>query len=223
MGRLKPGRTSQEAVADINAIAARLEKEYPITNKDRRFLVSPAIKFLVDHETEQYLLMLLGSVLFVLLIACANVANLQFARATGRLREVAVRRALGAGRARVIAQLVMESVLLSIVGAGFGLLVAKWGMSAIRGAMPPEIARYILGWNTIQLDSRALLFAITAALVSGIVAGLAPACQCSHPNLTDALKEGGRSSSVGKGRQRLRHALVAAEIALAVVLLVGAS
>lgn len=223
MGRLKAKQTRQGAAAEINAIAERLEKTYPDTNKDRRFVVRPAIDYLVDRETQQYLVMLLGSVLFVLLIACANVANLHFARATGRLREVAVRRALGAGRPRVIAQLVTESMLLSLAGAGFGLMVAKWGMSAIRGAMPPEIARYILGWNDIHLESRALLFAVIAALASGIIAGLAPAWQSSQPNLTDALKEGGRSSSVGRGRQRLRHALVAVETALAVVLLVGAS
>ncbi|MGA8029835.1 MAG: ABC transporter permease [Bryobacteraceae bacterium] len=223
MGRLKPGKTMQEAAAEINGIAARLEKAYPETNKGRRFLVWPSLKFLVDRETQQYLVMLLGSVLFVLLIACVNVANLQFARATGRSREVAVRRALGAGRSRIIVQLVMESVLLALVGAGFGLLVAKWGMGSIRGAMPPEIQRYILGWSDIHLEGRALFFTMAAALVSGVIAGLAPAWQCSQPNLTDALKEGGRSSSTGKGRQRLRHGLVAAEIALSAVLLVGAS
>jgi putative ABC transport system permease protein len=120
-------------------------------------------------------------------------------------------------------QLVMESLLLALLGAGFGLLVAHWGMAGIRGAMPPEISRYILGWDDIHLDARALVFTIAAAFVSGILAGLAPAWQCSHPNLTDALKEGGRSSSIGRSRQRLRYALVAAEVALAVVLLAGAS
>ena len=185
-------------------------------------MVWPARRFLVDSDTQQYLIMLLGSVLFVLLIACVNVANLQFARATGRLREVAVRTALGASRWRVIAQLVTESVLLSVGGAVLGLLVAKWGMGVIRGGMPPEIERYILGWKDIQLDSRALPFTLAAAVVSGILAGLAPAWQCSRPNLTDALKEGGRGGSAGGARHRLRNILVAAEVALAVVLLVGA-
>jgi putative ABC transport system permease protein len=166
--------------------------------------------------------MLLGSVIFVLLIACVNVANLQFARATGRLREVAVRTALGASRWRVIAQLVTESVLLSVAGGVLGLLIGIWGMGMMKGGMPPEIERYILGWKDIQLDVRTLLFTLLAAVMSGILAGLAPAWQCSRPNLTDALKEGGRGGSSGGARHRLRNILVATEIALAVVLLAGA-
>jgi putative ABC transport system permease protein len=161
-------------------------------------------------------------VIFVLLIACVNVANLQFARATGRLREVAVRTALGASRWRVIAQLTTESILLSVTGAAFGLLIAKWGMGLIKAGMPPEIQRYILGWKDIQLDGRVLAFTLLAAVLSGVLAGLAPAWQCSRPSLTNALKEGGRGGSVGGARHRLRNVLVAAEIALAVVLLVGA-
>ena len=117
--------------------------------------------------------MLLGSVIFVLLIACANVANLQFARATGRLREVAVRTALGASRWRVVTQLVTESVLLSLGGAALGLLIAKWGMNLMSG-MPPEIERYISGGGRMQLDGRALLFTWPPRCCSGILAGLAP-------------------------------------------------
>ena len=223
MARLEPGRTVQQAAAEISGIGARLEKLYPDSNKNRHFVVWPALKFLVDYETQQYLVMLLGSVAFVLLIACANVANLQFARATGRLREVAVRRALGASRARIVTQLLTESVLLSIAAAALGLLIAQWGMRMMQNGMPPEIRRYILGWNDMRLDGHALLFTLAAALASGILAGLSPAWQCSQPNLTVALKEGGRSSSVGRARQRLRNILVASEVALAVVLLVGAS
>jgi putative ABC transport system permease protein len=223
IARLKPGRTVQQAAAEISGIGGRLEKLYPDSNKNRHFVVWPALKFLVDYETQQYLVMLLGSVAFVLLIACANVANLQFARATGRMREVAVRRALGASRGRIITQLLTESVLLSIAAAGLGLLIAQWGTKMMQTGMPPEIRRYILGWNDMHLDSRALLFTLGAAILSGILAGLSPAWQCSQPNLTFALKEGGRSSSVGRGRQRLRNILVGSEVALAVVLLVGAS
>jgi putative ABC transport system permease protein len=222
IARLKPGRTVEQAAAEINGVALRLEKSCPETNKNRRFLVQPMLKFLVDYWTRGYLVMLLGAVLFVLLIACANVANLQFARATGRLREVAVRRALGAGRWRVIAQLVTESLLLSFAGAGLGLLVAYWGIHLLRGGMPAEVERYVLGFRDIQLDGRTLLFTLIAAVASGVLAGLAPAWQSSHPNLTDALREGGRGTSTGKARQRLRNVLVASEMALAVVLLVGA-
>jgi putative ABC transport system permease protein len=220
--RLKPGRTMEQAAAELESIGARLEKTYPDTNKGRRLMAWPARRYLVGSETQQYSIMLLCSVIFVLLIACVNVANLQFARATGRLREVAVRTALGASRWRVITQLVTESVLLSVFGAVFGLLIGIWGMGMIRGGMPPEIERYILGWKDIQMDARTLLFTLVAAVLSGVLAGLAPAWQCSRPNLTDALKEGGRGGSTGGARHRLRNILVASEIALAVVLLVGA-
>src|ERR1035438_9090594 len=171
--RLRPGRTLEQAGTELDGVSARLERSYPETNKGRRYMVWTARRFLVDAYTQQYVIMLLGSVIFVLLIACANVANLQFARATGRMREVAVRTALGASRWRVIAQLVTESVLLSVLGAVFGLLIGWWGMGMIRGGMPPEIERYILGWKDIQLDARTLLFTLAAAVLSGILAGVA--------------------------------------------------
>jgi putative ABC transport system permease protein len=222
VARLKPGRSIEQVSQELTGISARLRTSYPDTNKNRSFMVWPLHRTMVDSETEQYIKMLLGSVVFVLLIACVNVANLQFARATGRLREVAVRTALGAGRSRVIAQLVTESVLLSLTGALFGLAIAKWGIAMVRNNMPPEIQRYIVGWQNMQLDSRALVFTLLAAVAAGIIAGLAPAWQCSRPNLTDTLKEGGRGSSVGGAKHRLRGILVATEIALAVILLVGA-
>jgi putative ABC transport system permease protein len=222
LARLKPGAGIEQANAEMERIAARLQQAYPATNQNRRFAAWPAMRLLVERETRQYLEMMLGSVIFVLLIACANVANLQFARATGRLREVAVRTALGASRWRVVSQLITESVLLSLGGAVLGLGVAKWGVNTIRGGMPPEVERYILGWRQMDIDGRALLFTLAAAVASGILAGLAPAWQCSRPNLSDALKEGGRGGTAGKARHRRRNILVAAEIALAVVLLVGA-
>lgn len=223
MARLRDGVTMEQAAADVNAIGARLQKTYPDSNKNRRFLTRPAIKFLVDGETRQYLVVLLGSVSFVLLIACANVANLQFARASGRMREVALRRALGAGRFTVIAQMITENILLALAGAAFGLLIAHWGVVTMREAMPAEVQQYILGWKDMHIDGRALLFTLAAALASGLLAGLAPAWQSSQPNLTETLREGGRSSSASKSRRRVRNILVAAEVALAVVLLVGAS
>ena len=222
MGRLKPGHTVEQARAQMDATAARLERLYPATNKDRRFQAYPAHRFLIGDYTLQYTLMTFYAALFVLLIACVNVANLQFARATGRMREIAVRTALGAGRGRVVAQLVTENVLLALVGAALGLLVASWGLDLMRVNMPAEIARYILGWEEIHLDGRTLGFTLAAALASGILAGIAPAWQLSRPDVAGSLKEGGRGSSAGRARHRFRNVLVAAEIALTVVLLVCA-
>jgi putative ABC transport system permease protein len=226
MGRLKPGRTAAQAAAELDAIGARLARQYPDTNKNRRFVALPVREFIIGPYTHQYALMLFGAVLFVLLIACANVANLQFARATGRTREVAVRTALGAGRGRLVAQLLTESVLLSLAGAALGLLVASWGLDLNRASMPPEVEKHILGWKDISINGRALAFTLAAAVLSGILAGLAPAWEGSRTNVNDALKEGGAGggapSGPGRGKHRLRAVLVAAELALAVVLLVGA-
>ncbi len=223
IARVKPGVSVEQAISEGEAISSRLRSAYPDTNKNRHFAIWLSHKYLVDRETNNYLIMLLFSVSFVLLIACANVANLQFARATSRLREVAVRTALGAGRARIITQLVTESVLLALVGGILGLLVAYWSLNLIRGGMPPEIQRYIVGWTEMRLDGRALAFTMAAALASGILAGLAPAWQNSRPNLNDTLREGGRGGSGSRRRHLLRNLLVGTEIALAVVLLVGAS
>ncbi|MCU1264396.1 MAG: hypothetical protein JWM21_714 [Acidobacteria bacterium] len=222
LARLRPGHNTAQASAEFENIGARLETTYQDTNKNRRFVVQPAYRFLVNYQREQYLVMLLSSVLFVLLIACINIANLQLARAQGRLREVALRIALGASRWRVISQMIMESVLLSMPGAALGLLVAKWSMNMIKGGMPPELVRFVYGWNDIQLDKRVVTFTLVAAVLSGILAGVVPAWQCSRPNITGVLKEGGRGGSSGASRHLLRNMLVASEITLAVVLLVGA-
>ena len=222
LARLKPGHTVDGAAAELDSIAARLEQSYPDTNKNRRFMARPAHWFLVNYQREQYLIMVLASALFVLVIACVNVANLQFARAPGRLHEVAVRTAVGASRWRVIAQLVTESTMLSVAGAALSLILAGWAMRMIKAGMPPELVRFVHGWNEIQLDLRVLVVTLVTAVLSGILAGIAPAWQCSRPNLTDALKAGGRGGSAGGSRRVLRNILVAAEITLAVVLLVGA-
>jgi putative ABC transport system permease protein len=222
-GRLKPGRTMAQFSAELDSIGLRLAKQFPDTNRDRRFMAWDGHRFVVGEYNRQYVLMLLGAVMFVLLIACVNVANLQFARATGRMREVAVRTALGAGRGQIVGQLVTESLLLSLAGAGLGLLIAYWGIETMRTSMPAEVAKYIVGWDEMRLDGRALLFTLSAAVLSGILAGLAPAWQNSRPNLTTALREGGRGTSASRGHHRLRNILVGAEVALAVVLLVGAS
>ncbi len=222
VARLRPGRTVENLSAELDAIGPRLAAQYPETNKLRRFMAWSAHRFLVGEYNRQYVMMLFWAVLFVLLIACVNVANLQFARSSGRMREMALRTALGAGRGQIVAQLVTESVLLSLAGAALGLGVANWGLDLIRAGMPPEVEKYIVGWSSIHLDARAMLFTFLAALASGVLAGLAPAWQSSRPNLTAALKEGGRTSS-GRGRHRVRSLLVAAEVSLAAILLIGAS
>jgi predicted permease len=223
VGRLRPGATAAQADLEVAGISVQLEKEYPATNRGRRYGVMAVQDFLVGYYNREYLNLLLGAVLFVLLIACANVANLQLARALGRGREVALRTALGAGRRRLMAQLLTESVILSLAGGLLGLVVASWALDLILGAMPPDVARYVSGWNEIRLDGRALAMTLGASLLTGILAGLAPALQCSRPNLAEALKEGGRGTSAGRGRHRLRGILVVSEMALAVVLLVGAA
>lgn len=222
VARLKPGRTVGVASSEIESVAARLADSYPDTNWNRHFMVRPAHRFLVNYQREQYLIMLLSSGLFVLIIACVNVANLQFARGTGRLREVAVRTALGASRWRIIIQLTTENVLLSLLGALVGLALGKVGIEMIKSGMPAELQRFVLGWRDIQLDGHVLIFTLVAAVLSGILAGLAPALQSSRPNLTNALKEGSRGGSSGVLRRRLRNILVAGEIAIAVILLAGA-
>ena len=221
MGRLKPGLAESDAAREIAAIGARLAQRYPATNQGRAFRVMGVQRFLMGEVRGRYIALLFGAVLFVLLIACANVANLQFARALGRMREVAVRAALGAGRGRLMAQLLTESVLLALAGGALGLLVASWGLDAWRASLPADAEKSLPGLAAIALDHRALLFALLAAVASGILSGLAPAWQWARPNLYDALKERGGSAS-GRARHRLRAALVAGEIALTVVLLTGA-
>jgi len=217
---LKPGRTPAQFAAEVAGMALRLEKEHPDTNANRRFLAWTFERYTTGSLAMVYSAMLLGSAFFVLLIACVNVANLQFARAAGRWREVAVRTALGAGRQRLLRQLLTESMVLAAVGAVLGLLLAKWGLHFIRAGVPAEMEHYLPGLAGMGLNPQVLRFTLTAALGSGILAGLLPAWRSSRPNLMEALKDG--VSSGGPARNRLRTILMGGEIALAVVLLAGA-
>ncbi len=219
-GRLRPGHTLAQAGAELEAIAARLEKRYPETNQKRRFVVLPFHRYWYGDLAPVFAALMLGASIFVLLIACLNVANLQFARATGRFREVAVRVALGSGRRRLIRQLLTESLVLASLGAAVGLIVAKWALGLFKAGIPAEMRHYMPGWAEIGLNGQALRFTLAAALASGIVAGLAPALRCLRVNLTESLKEGSHGSA-GRGRNRWRAVLVAGEIAMATVLLVG--
>jgi predicted permease len=215
VARIKPGTSAEAANAELNTIAARLEQQYPDTNTGRRLRVE-ALSESVVGEVRPILLTLLGAVGFVLLIACANVANLLLTRSAGRQKEMAIRTALGAGRARILRQLFTESTVLALAGGVVGLLLAFWGTSLISSYIPEGIPRM----GELGIDGRVLLFTLGASLLTGVFFGLAPALQSSDANLTETLKEGERNSS--RGHNRAGKLLVISEVALTLVLLVGA-
>jgi len=218
IARLRDGVTMEQAQADVPAIAARLAQDFPQTNKDVQAVLTPLRETEVGN-LRPYVMLLLGAVGFVLLIACANVANLMLVRATAREREMAVRSALGASAARLIRQLLTESVLLSVGGGVFGIGLSYGGVHLMKNAIPIELPV----WMTFDLDRRVLLFALGVSLLTGLLFGLAPALQRTQLNLTGALKEGGRGGDGSIRSRRTRNALVVAEIALALVLLTGAA
>ena len=215
VARLKPGVSQQQAETDLNLVAARLEQQYPKTNKGRRVLLTPLHEDIVA-SVRQPLLILLGAVGLVLLIACANVANLLLVRSSVRQKEMAVRVALGASRSTLVRQLLTESVLLAALGTALGILLAFWSMSFIASRLPDGIPRV----QEARVDAPALLFTLAVSLLTSLLFGLAPALQASRPILTEGLKEGDRGSS--GPRQRLRSVLVVGEVALTLTLLVGA-
>jgi putative ABC transport system permease protein len=216
IGKLKPDITLTAAQADVSAVAGRLAEQFPNTNAKR------GVKLINLHDrvtgnVRLALWVLLGAVLFVLLIACANAANLLLAQAATRWKEVAVRAALGASRLRVLRQLLTESLLLAISGGAFGILLAHWTIKAVAALNPKGLPRL----TEINLDGRALLFTGVVVLLTSVAFGFAPAWQTTKLDLSQTLKEGGRTGG-GTGGLRLRRGLVVAEIALAFVLLVGA-
>ena len=215
VGRLKEGVTAPQARANMDAIAESLARAYPNADKNNGITIVPLKQDMVGNVAP-LLYVLLGAVCFVLLIACVNIANLLLARSTGRTREFAIRAALGASRARVISQLLTESVMLAVTGGALGLLLAAWGTKAAIRILPEALPRA----SQVGLDSRVLLFTMGISIVAGILFGLAPALKTSHANLQETLKEGGRGSS--GARHRLQGVFVMVEMALALVLLVGA-
>src|SRR5262245_9695693 len=217
IGRLKPGVTLQHAQSEIDAIAIRLEKLYPESNKDWRMRLVPMREFLVG-ETRRPLYVLLGAVGLVLLIASANVANLTLAQAARRQKEVALRHALGAKRMRLVRQLLTESALLSVIAGTIGLLLAWWGADILMALAADSIPRV----GEIALDNRVLGFTMLVSLLTGMVFGLAPALQSSRPDLNETLKEGGKGGASSSRLGRARNALIVVEVAMALVLLIGA-
>ena len=215
IGRLKPGVSPQQAQSELSLIASRLQREHPIDDADRGLRLTPLTTILLGDQ-KLALRMMLAAVGFVLLIACANIANLQLGRSRSRQREIAVRAALGASPQRIVRQLLVENVLLGLSGGVIGVLVAYWGLAWIVAHGPAEVPR--LGESNI--DAAALAFACGISLLSSFLFGLAPALRSASTQLTEAFKEGARTSSGAK--DRVRSALVVGEVALALVLMAGA-
>ena len=220
IARLRPTSTLAEARAEGRAIARRLEMQYPDMNAKWGMRVEPAQVFYGRHP-RPYVVVLLGSVAFVLLIGCANVANLLLARATTRGRELAVRVALGATRGDLVRQLLAESLVIALIGGALGALLSLWGVRLMREALPAELVRFNPGWTRIEVSGAALLFTVVISLLTALVVGLIPALVASRANPQQALKESGRSATGTGGRQRVRNALVVGEVALALMLLFG--
>jgi putative ABC transport system permease protein len=215
VARLKPGATMAQAQADMNNIAANLEKQYPDSNSKNGVRIRPMMEVLVGNTVRDTLWILFGAVAFVLLIACANIANLLLARATARRKEMAIRAAMGAGRWRIARQLLTESLLLAIVGGGIGLLIARLTIKWILYVSPTAIPRS----REIALDWRVLAFTLGVSLLTGILFGLVPALQAGEVDVHETLKEAGRGTSA---RHWLRSSLVVVEVATTMVLLIGA-
>jgi putative ABC transport system permease protein len=220
IGRLKPGISESQAQSELSVIASRIEKEHNQSHAGTSLRIVPLQEEIIG-SVRPILLVLFAAVGFVLLIACANVASLLLTRSLARQKEVAIRSALGASRWRVMRQLLTESMLLSLIGGAAGLMIAYWGVPALVAALPQNQLIAMPFLRTLGLDSSILAFSFGLSLLTGLVFGLAPALQSSRLDLNEVLKEGGRNMAAGAS-QRLRSAMVITEIALAVVLLVGA-
>jgi putative ABC transport system permease protein len=221
LGRIKRNASVASANADLQTIAHRLSMQFPSTNRGHSIRV---VRLAEDATTgtRQFVLVLMGAAIFVLMLACVNVANLQLARGAARQKEIAVRMGLGAGRWQLVRQLLVESTLLSLAGATAGVLLANWGMGLLRRDIPPFILAHIPGLKNVHTDFTVLAFTAGVALISGILSGLAPALRFSRSEVGDALKENARGTIASPSASTLRAVLVTSEVALALVLLVGA-
>lgn len=222
VARLKTGVSLNDAQAEMFTILGRLQQQYPDAEKGWSIEVMPVDVWVSGELADQYCRILIAAVILVLLIACANVSNLLFARSASRQKEIAIRRALGAGRLRIIRQLLTESLLLAGAGAALGLLLGDWGIGVIRYYMPPEVEQFLPMWKHVGLESDVFLYTVAVALLAGIVSGLAPAFQSARTDIQGELKEFGRSNTEGARHQRLRSIFVVAEVSVSLILLIGA-
>jgi putative ABC transport system permease protein len=222
-GMLNENVSLPAALAEFTAVDNRAKYRYPDEEKGWDVKMIPIRNFVATDLTDRFALLLLGAVTFVLLIACANVANLQFARATSRQKEIAIRSAMGASRMKITRQLLTESVLLSMSACLFGIVFAELGIQLLRFYMPAEISRYISAWQHVRIEPEGLAYTVIIALTAGLLSGLAPSLQLARSGVVETLKESGRSNTAGRRRHMLRNLFVVSEIALSVVLLVGAS
>ncbi len=220
IARFKPGVSLAAARAEMNNIGARLSRQYPHENAGHAVTVM-LLRDSVDEYAGRFMAVVTGAVAFLLLLACANVANLQLARGAARRREMALRLALGASRARIASQLMTEGIVLASLGAGLGLPLAIWGMAVIKANIPQMVSRHLPGLLGMQLDSRMLTLTLAAAVLTGVVFTVPAAIQACSGALAVTLKEGGRGSLVSS-RRRMRSALVISEIGFSIVLLIGA-
>jgi putative ABC transport system permease protein len=217
--KLKPGVTVEQARSDVQGLAARLAAAYPATNENWSVLFRDLSTWMLPDDVKLVILTMMGAATLVLLIACSNVANLLLARASARQREISIRAALGAGRWRIVRQLLTEAVFIGLLAAPLGVAVAYIGIKMLDSAMPVDEVPYFITWS---VNARSLVYTITIAMLTGIVFGLAPAMQAVRSNLQSTLKEGGRGNA-GGSRALMRNTLVVVEVAMSLVLLVGAS
>ncbi len=221
--RLHDGITVQQAQAEMRILSEHLAKVYPATNQGLSIRVEPLLDGINGELTPLYYRLIMGATLFVLLVVCANVANLQFARGIARRSEIAMRTALGASRTRILRQLLTENILLGLVGAGGGLLIAGLYLHLILISMPARVARYMAGWSNTSLNGRVLTFSLLLAVAAAIVSGIVPAIAALRLNVTEQLKSGSRGATGSVKSGRLRNIFAVSQIALAVALVIGAT
>lgn len=223
LARLRDDISVKQAQSEMHVLAGHLAEIYPATNQGWDAHVEPLLDGINGDYTPLYYRLVMGATLFVLLVVCANIANLQFARGIERRPEIAMRVALGAKRVRILRQMLLETMLLALAGAGAGLGLAELNLHVMGVYMPPRVARFMSGWDNISLNGRAFLFSVIAALAAGIVSGIAPALDALRIDVADQIKAGSRASTRSAGAHRLRSAFAIAQVSLAATLVVGAA